>query len=93
MKGELACTGRPAEQPASPINRPLGGLEPRPMSPMRICTIEQLGGALRDSEFYYEIYGFAGFLSYVHLGKFGSMEDTPTRCGGDLPTIPGIFKN
>ena len=55
----------------------------------------RLGGALRDFEFYYQNLGFSDVCRILvwHLGGLGSMENTPTGCADDLPTILRNSKN
>ena len=40
-----------------------------------------------------EIIDFVLSCRILHLGGFGSLENTPTVCGDDLPSIVKNFKN
>ena len=52
----------------------------------------RLGGALRDFKFIMKIRYFLIWGIIWYLEGFGSMENTPTGCGSDLPTILRILK-
>ena len=43
--------------------------------------------------FIIKLVGFLYFWRIWHLGEIDSMENTPTVCADDLPTILEIFKN